>query len=25
MPFDVSSFAALERPGHRVALFARSY
>jgi prolyl-tRNA synthetase len=25
MPFDLSRFAALERPGHRVALFARSY
>jgi len=25
MPFDLSRFASLERPGHRVALFARSY
>ncbi len=25
MPLDVSRFAVLERPGHRVALFARSY
>jgi len=25
VPFDLSRFAALERPGHRVALFARSY
>ena len=25
MPIDVARFAALERPGHRVALFARSY
>lgn len=25
MPFDLSRFASLEKPGHRVALFARSY
>ena len=25
VPFDLSRFASLERPGHRVALFARSY
>ena len=25
MPFDVTRFAELERPGHRIALFARSY
>ena len=25
MPFDLSRFGSLERPGHRVALFARAY
>src|SRR6185369_13811368 len=25
VPFDLSRFASLERPGHRVALFARAY
>jgi prolyl-tRNA synthetase len=25
VPFDLSRFGSLERPGHRVALFARSY
>ena len=25
MPFDTARFAELERPGHRIALFARSY
>jgi len=25
MPFDTARFAAIEKPGHRIALFARSY